>query len=210
MYRVQCTSRGVHRESTGRLDIQKKVQLGRRTMYSMMGAGVCGGSGLNPIVSSHLWKIYVVPRVLYGLEILSLTLADVTALERLQREMLRKLQSLTRSTATVAVTCLLGIRPLENELDLRRLTLLCNVLFTDGTLEQDVALRQIAVNMPIVIAGLLPVTVFCISITSQIYTSLRSSFLQKINVKLRSKCKWTAWCLILGVQRRQQNQHWST
>ena len=70
----------------------------------------------------------------------------VTALERLQREMLRKLQSLTRSTATVAVTCLLGIRPLENELDLRRLTLLCNVLFTDGTLEQDVALRQIAVK----------------------------------------------------------------
>ena len=88
----------------------------------------------------------MVPRVLYGLEILSLTLADVTALERLQREMLRKLQSLTRSTAIVAVTCLLGIRPLENELDLRRLTLLCNVLFTGGTLEQDVALRQIAVK----------------------------------------------------------------
>ena len=108
-------------------------------MYSMMGAGVYGGSGLNPIVSSHLWKIYMVPRVLYGLEILPLTLADITALERLQREMLRKLQSLTRNTATVAVTCLLGIRPLENELDLRRLTLLCNVLFTDGTLEQDVA-----------------------------------------------------------------------
>ena len=62
-------------------------------MYSIMGAGVCGGSGLNPIVSSHLWKIYVVPRVLYGLEILSLTLDDVTALERLQREMLRKIQS---------------------------------------------------------------------------------------------------------------------
>ena len=67
---------GVHRESTGRPDIQKKVQLGRCIMYSMMGAGVYGGSGLNPIVSSHLWKIYVVPRVLCGLEILSLTLAD--------------------------------------------------------------------------------------------------------------------------------------
>lgn len=60
--------------------------------------------------------------------------------------MLRKLQSLTKSTAMVAVTCLLGIRPVENELDLRRLTLLCNVLFTDGTLEQDVAIRQIAVK----------------------------------------------------------------
>ena len=143
--KVQSTVHlGVHRESTVRPDIQKKVQLGRRTMYSMMGAGVCGRSGLNPVVSSHLWKIYVITRVLYGLEVLSLTRSGSVALERLQREMLRKLQSLTKSTASVAVTCLLWIRPLENELDLRRLTLLCSVLFTDGTLEQDVALRQIA------------------------------------------------------------------
>ena len=32
----------------------QKVQLGRRTMYSLMGAGVCGGSGLNAAVSAHL------------------------------------------------------------------------------------------------------------------------------------------------------------
>ena len=53
--KVQSTVHlGVHRKFTGKSDIQKKLQLGRRTMYSIMGAGVCGGSGLNPVVSSHL------------------------------------------------------------------------------------------------------------------------------------------------------------
>ena len=44
------------------------------------------------------------------------------------------------------MNCLLGIRPIGQELDLRRLTLLCSVLFTDGTLEQDIAMRQTAVK----------------------------------------------------------------
>ena len=51
-------------------------------------------------------------------------------------------------TAIPALYCLLGIRPLEQELDLRRMTLLANVLYTDGTLEQDIAMRQISVKDP--------------------------------------------------------------
>ena len=68
--KVQSTVHlGIHRHSSGRPDIMQNVQLGRRTMYSLMGAGVYGGSGLNPVASTHLWKIYVIPRVtcIYGL-----------------------------------------------------------------------------------------------------------------------------------------------
>lgn len=36
-------------------------------MYNMMVAGAYGGSVLNPIVSSHLWKLNVVARVVYVL-----------------------------------------------------------------------------------------------------------------------------------------------
>ena len=50
-------------------------------MYSLMGAGVYGGSGLSPVVSAHLWKTYVIPRVIYGLEVLSYTLSDLQCLE---------------------------------------------------------------------------------------------------------------------------------
>ena len=76
-----------------------------------MGAGVYGGSGLNPVVPAHLWKIYVIPRVIYGLEVLSC----VQFLERLQRDMLRRIQSLPRSMVTAAVNCLLCIRPIEKK-----------------------------------------------------------------------------------------------
>ena len=53
-----------------------------------------------------------------------------------------------KSTASVAVNCLLGVRPVEQELDLRKLTLLCSVLYSDGTLELDIAKRQIAIKDP--------------------------------------------------------------
>ena len=66
-------------------------------------------------------------------------------MEQLQKSILR-IQSLPNSTAIPALYCLLGSRPLEKELDLRRLTLLANALFTDGTLEQDVAMRQISIK----------------------------------------------------------------
>ena len=90
----------------------------------------------------------MIPRVIYGLEVLSYTLSDLQCLERMQRDMLRKIQSLSKSTASVAVNCLLGVWPVEQELDLRRLTLLCSVLCSDGTLELDIATRQIAIKDP--------------------------------------------------------------
>ena len=68
---------GVERCRTGRPDVQKKVQLGRRTIYSLMGVGTCGGPGLNPMVSAHLWKIYTLSRVLYGLEVQRCLKSDI-------------------------------------------------------------------------------------------------------------------------------------
>ena len=69
-------------------------------------------------------------------------------MEQLQRFMLRRIQSFPNNTAIPALHCLMRVRPLEQELDLRRLTLLANLLFTDGTLEQDIAMRQIGVKDP--------------------------------------------------------------
>ena len=61
-----ATHLGIHREVSGRPDINEKVQLGRSTTYSPIGAGVYGGSDLCLVMSAHLWRIYVVHRVLYG------------------------------------------------------------------------------------------------------------------------------------------------
>ena len=72
---------GVERNKTGRPDVAKKVQL--RTIYSLMGVGAYGNSGLNPMVSAHLWRIYVLPRVLYGLEVQTCLQSDIQAMEHL-------------------------------------------------------------------------------------------------------------------------------
>jgi hypothetical protein len=44
----------------------------RRTVFALMGAGLHGLNGVNPKVAIHLIQIYVMPRLLYGLEITTL------------------------------------------------------------------------------------------------------------------------------------------
>ena len=66
--KVQSTVHlGIHRQTNGRPDVTQKVQLGRRTLLSMMGAGIYGGPGLSPVVYVHLWKTFMIPCVKYGL-----------------------------------------------------------------------------------------------------------------------------------------------
>ena len=59
-------------------------------MYSLMGAGAYGNSGLNPLVSSKTWKTFALPRMLYGLEVYNLR----QLLDSVQREILRRIQCL--------------------------------------------------------------------------------------------------------------------
>ena len=58
--------------------IQENISKARRTMYSLMGTGLHGKNGLNPTTSLKLFQIYVLPVLLYGLEIL---LPDTKQLE---------------------------------------------------------------------------------------------------------------------------------
>ena len=48
---------------------QADLMLGRKFSWGVEPCIVYGGSGLNPMVSAHLWRIYALPRILYGLEV---------------------------------------------------------------------------------------------------------------------------------------------
>ena len=137
---------GIDRNLGSQTDIKKKVQLGRRAMYSLMGAGAYGNSGLNPQVSIHMWKTFALPRMLYGLEISRLRNSDTMQLEALQRSILRRIQCLPNNTANVAVYCLLGVRPIEQEIDLKKLSFLVSILYNDSSIEAALAKRQMAVK----------------------------------------------------------------
>ena len=45
-----------------------------------MGAGLYGLNGINTTISVHMIKCFVIPRLLYGLDIIRLTKTDVTKL----------------------------------------------------------------------------------------------------------------------------------
>ena len=91
---------------------------------------------------AHLWKIYALPRMIYGLEVFSLSTDDIMQLEQLQRKVIRQIQSFPINTTLTAVYGLLGIRPIEQELNIRKLVLLGNVFLNKGSLEYEIARRQ--------------------------------------------------------------------
>ena len=69
--------------------------------------------------------------MLYGLEISKLRHSDTMQLEALQRSV---------------VYCLLGVRPVEQEIDFRILSLLISIIYSENTIESELAKRQMAVK----------------------------------------------------------------
>ena len=69
----KATHLGIVRNVNGKPDIDEKISLGRKTAYSLMGAGFHGGGGLKALQNGYIWSTFVVPRLLYGLEALLLS-----------------------------------------------------------------------------------------------------------------------------------------
>ena len=54
------------------ININERIKSARRTKYSLMNSRYHGTNGLSPMTSFQIYKTYVLPRLLYGLEILPL------------------------------------------------------------------------------------------------------------------------------------------
>ena len=106
------------------VSIDDRLSLGRRSAYALMGSGFHGMNGISPAISIHIYRTYVLPRVLYGQEGTILKSKHITKLERFHRKTLRQLQTLPDRTATREVYLLGGILPLEAYLDAQIATLI--------------------------------------------------------------------------------------
>lgn len=127
--------------------IEERIKLGRRTAYGLMSVGIYSGSGLNPTASCKILSTYVVPRVVYGLEAVTLSTNDMQALDTFHRNMLRDIQGLPRHTAKEAVYLLAGALPLEAEIHARSLSLAGTVCRLEESNPLKVlAERQIAIG----------------------------------------------------------------
>ena len=98
-----------------------RIQTARKTVYAFMGAGFHRLNGLNPKVFMHLVNIYVLPRLLYGLDSIILSVSYMKLLSVYYTMLLRQIQHLPERTATCAVYLLLGQIPVEAELHKRML-----------------------------------------------------------------------------------------
>jgi hypothetical protein len=72
------------RNTNESIDIDKMIQTGRQTLYSLFGAGLHGRNGLNPKIAKHIWSTYVIPRLIYGLEIQHVTDTQIQKLNQFQ------------------------------------------------------------------------------------------------------------------------------
>ena len=142
------THLGLARTADGKATeaVKDRIQVGRRTAYALMGAGMYGVNGISPHVSKKLISVYVDPAVLYGLEALCLAEDDLKALDRYQRQLLRQIQGLPDSTAIPAVYLLLGILPLRAQVHKKILTLYCSIMRKPTTTECEVLCRQLAMK----------------------------------------------------------------
>ena len=130
------------------LNMRKKISLARRTLYSLVKTGVHGCNGLNPKTSYKIYQVYVLPMLLYGLEVLEINKTQMKHLTSFHLDTLWNIQSLPKRTVTAILYFILGALPLEAELEKRQMNLLYSVAICDNSTLQELRERQNAVEDP--------------------------------------------------------------
>ena len=137
---------GIHRraDTKNSSTVDARIQTARRTIFALAGAGVYGFNGVSPITSKKLLDIYVLPRLTYGLETLTLKSREIEPMETFYRESLRRIQSLPQTTANAACYLLIGAIPVEAIIHIKTLTLFGNIMRDEKSLEYEVMEYQLA------------------------------------------------------------------
>ena len=125
--------------------VEPRIHAARRSAYSMLGVGLHGQTGLDPPASMRLITLYVIPRLLHGLEAAVIVKKDLDQLDSYYRGLLRQIQGLPKNTATEAIYILLGALPIKAHLHRRVLSLVGSIarLSPDNPLKL-LATRQLA------------------------------------------------------------------
>ena len=127
--------------------VAENIKKARRTMYSLMSAGLHGENGLDPETSLHLYQIYVLPVLLYGMEVVFPRQKFVDDLDKFNKHSLKHLLSLPVTTADPAIYVLSGTIPIEAMIHQRVLTFYGNISrLPDTSVEKRLAERQLTVN----------------------------------------------------------------
>jgi len=128
--------------------VDNNIELARKTLYSLMGVGMYGNSGLSPAIKIKIYNLYVLPRLLYGVTGWNKTDRMMKELNRFHIKSLKVIQGLPDRTADVGVLALAGALPLETTADRQQLSLLWNVLAHKDSYARKVIVRQYLMEVP--------------------------------------------------------------
>lgn len=152
---MPCVKSGAHlgmkrcstvRENTVE-NVEENIKKATRTVYSLIPSGLHGHNGLDPVTSIHLYKTYVLPVLLYGMELLVPKGSCLERLELFQKKFLKRILSLPPNTADVAVYLLSGLLPVEARIHLKVLIFFNNICNqSEDSIEKRLARRQCAVK----------------------------------------------------------------
>ena len=139
---------GVKRFACGIADttIEEHILCANRCAYALMGAGLHGSNGAGPKVCYQIVKTYVLPRLVYGLEVLLLTKKQMNELSTYYLQLLKHIQGLPKRTASCAVYLLIGAIPAEGIVHLRQLTLIGAIARSENKSLCELAIRQLAIH----------------------------------------------------------------
>ena len=130
-----------------KLCVSHNIQKARRTVYSLMGSGLHGENGLDPETSIHLLQTYVLPVLVYGLEVVLPKASLMDKLERTYKKFVKHILSLPVTVADPAVYVLSGAMPIEGVIHKRALVMfgsLCRL--GEALVEKRLIRRQLAVK----------------------------------------------------------------
>jgi hypothetical protein len=84
---------GIQRSKTDKDSIEntanENITKARITAYSLMSAGFHGNNGLGPSICIHIMKTYVIPTLLYGVEVITADKKNLEKLEKFHKRMVK-------------------------------------------------------------------------------------------------------------------------
>jgi hypothetical protein len=134
-------------KSNIRANVDENITKSRRSAYSLFGSGFHGTNGLDLESLLHIYKTYVLPILLYGMELLLPSSKPLEQLEMFQKRMIKQLFSLPTRCPDPVVYILTGILPIEAQIHLKALVFFNNVCHQDeSSIEKKLAVRQLTVK----------------------------------------------------------------
>ena len=113
--------------ATEQFATKENIQKARRILYSLMSSGLRGENGLDPETAIHLMQTYVLPLIVYDMEVVLPNQNYMDMLETFNMKFLTLILSLPIPTADPAVYVLSGTLPIEAVIHKRVLTFFGNI-----------------------------------------------------------------------------------